>query len=288
MFTRHQASNAGAARARTQFGERPLSRSRLIALLIWIAVLVCALVWGLVLAVVHTVHPHASADRQRPGSSSSGPAQPGPDPASADQGARDALAHAPMPDNGDPDAAEPAELTTRTPSLLALPASTHVGAAGVRTGLPHTPEGAVAQLAAIDQTAMESASLTGVRSVIAAWARAGGPTTTTWSSVKAMAEFLSSAGAPAGGLPQLSLTFTPSMGLIKGRVGDDFVVACVDYVAVASFHTTNTAAVADCQRMAWTGDRWQIDAGPEPAVPQSIWPDTEAAIAAGWKDLAGA
>jgi hypothetical protein len=48
---------------------------------------------------------------------------------------------------------------------------------------------------------------------------------------------------------------------------------------------TSRTAIADCQRMTWTGERWVIGAGTEPAPAPSIWPGTEAAIAAGYRDL---
>ena len=37
--------------------------------------------------------------------------------------------------------------------------------------------------------------------------------------------------------------------------------------------------------MAWVGGRWLIAEGREPAPGPSIWPGTEAAIAAGYRDL---
>ena len=79
------------------------------------------------------------------------------------------------------------------------------------------------------------------------------------------------------------------MGLIKGTVGDRYVVACVDFVVTATVNTTARAAAADCQRMVWTpqtdaatsdaGGRWMIGLGEEPAQPPSVWPGTEAALA---------
>ena len=33
------------------------------------------------------------------------------------------------------------------------------------------------------------------------------------------------------------------------------------------------------------GGRWVIGAGSEPATPPSVWPDTDTAIAVGYKDL---
>jgi len=181
--------------------------------------------------------------------------------------------------------AQPSVLSTRDPGFIVLPPSTTTGPAGVPTGFDHTTAGAVAQLAAIDKTALDSASLGGARAVIDAWAAPGGPTRATWSGVKAMADFLTAAGLSAGKAPNLALTATPIMGLVKAADGPDWVVACVDFEVDATLARTARVAVADCQRMAWQGSRWVIGPGAEPAPAPSIWPGTDAAIDAGYKEL---
>jgi hypothetical protein len=183
------------------------------------------------------------------------------------------------------DAALPGPVSARDPGQIVVPAATGTGQAGVPTGYPHTPQGALGQLAAIDKTAMQSGSLDGVRAVIAHWAAPGGPTPTSWSGVAAMTDFLTSAGLSGGGGSQLSLVVTPLMGLIKGTVGSDFVVPCVDFQFDATLQTTVHVAGADCQRMVWRDDRWVIGPGSEPADPPSVWADTDIAITVGYKDL---
>ena len=185
----------------------------------------------------------------------------------------------------EPDDALPGPLSTRVPEVIELPRPTGTGPAGVPTGFPQTPEGALAQLAAIDVTAMETASLDGVRQVVTDWAAPGGPTPHTWSGVHGMADLLAAAGVSGVGSPQLSVVVRPVMGLVKGTVGPDFAVVCVDFEFTVTVTQTARAAVADCQRMTWAGDRWLIGAGPEPAAAPSIWPGTEAAIAAGYREL---
>jgi hypothetical protein len=132
----------------------------------------------------------------------------------------------------------------------------------------------LAQLAAVDAAALSSASLAGARAVIAGWALPGGPTTSSWSGIRAMAALLEGAGV-AGGSGSLAIVATPLMGQIKGSVGADFVVPCVDFELTVTVTTTVRGAVADCQRMVWTGERWMIGPGPEPADPPSVWPGTE-------------
>ena len=56
---------------------------------------------------------------------------------------------------------------------------------------------------------------------------------------------------------------------------------------LGALKTSGQVAVADCQRMAWapSAGRWLVGPGVEPAPAPSIWPGTDAAIDAGWKDL---
>lgn len=197
---------------------------------------------------------------------------------------RDALAAKPMP-VVDLAASRPGAVSARDPGTIVVPTSTTIGSAGVPSGFPRTPEGALGQLAAIDQAAMQSGSLAGVRAVIAEWAAPGGPTPESWSAVHAMAEFLEAAGLSGGGTEKLSLVVTPQMGLIKGSVGSDFVVPCVDFEFVATIKQTQRVAAADCQRMLWLDGRWVIGPGAEPAPAPSVWPGTETAINVGYKDL---
>lgn len=205
--------------------------------------------------------------------------------AAGSRGAADRLAARPMP-AAPATAAQPAALATADPGIpLLVPGPMTTGEAGVPSGFPHTPAGALAQLAAIDQAALEPGSLDAARRVIEAWALPGGPTSASWSGVHALAQLLSAAGLSGAGSAQLAVVLTPVMGLIKGMVGADLVVPCIDFEADVTLLSTARAAVADCQRMAWAGDRWQVAPGAEPAVPPSIWPDTAAAFAAGYRDL---
>jgi hypothetical protein len=277
------------ARVLTPVDTRPWDRGRLIAIVAG-AIVVCLLaVLGLGLAVYYTLRPdhHPAITKGRTDgaaapsvtSAAHSTAVPG-----SQQYAQDVLAARPMPTVA-LDAAEPGPVSTRDPGTIQLPGATGAGPADVPTGFPHTPAGALAQLAAIDKTAMQSGTLSGVRAVIVDWAAPGGPNQETWSAVGAMASFLTAAGLSGGGSGQLALVVTPLMGLIKGSVGPDFVVACVDFQFDATLQTTQHVASADCQRMIWQGERWIIGPGSEPAVPPSVWADTDEAIAVGYQDL---
>nr|WP_116451569.1 hypothetical protein [Blastococcus litoris] len=197
---------------------------------------------------------------------------------------QDALAATPMP-TADPDDALPGPVSRQAAGVIELPRTKADGPADVPTGFPRTPEGALAQLAAIDVTAMQTGSMDGVRRVIAEWAALGGPTQETWSGVAGMASLLSAAGLPGAGSPQLAIVVRPVMGLIKGTVGPDFAVVCVNLEFTVTVEQTSRIAIADCQRMAWAGERWVIGAGPEPAPAPSVWPGTDTAVATGWREL---
>jgi hypothetical protein len=266
------------------------SRRKMIALLAMAALTVAVLIAGLALAVAHALNPtHDGADAGNAGGSIGSAA--GPAPAAVGTGpratadARDALAARPMPAVPE-SASHPAPVSDRDrgPPIV-LPPATVTGPAGVPTGFPHTPEGAMAQLAAIDQTALQSGSLSGARAVIAAWALPGGPTTSSWSGVRAMSTLLSATGLSGGGSSQLAVVLTPLMGQIKGSVRPDFVVPCVDFELDVTLEQTARGATADCQRMVWHGDRWMIGSGDEPAQPPSVWPDTDLALDVGYRDL---
>jgi hypothetical protein len=266
---------------RTPTGET-WGRGRLFAILACAVAAMLLLICGLGLGVYYTLHPTRRLEAPMavpPGSV----VQFDPAPSSS-QGEQDAVAVAPMPTVA-LDESRPSPVSTRAPGVLVLPSSTATGAVGVPTGFAHTPAGALAQLAAIDQTAMQTGTLDGVRAVIAAWAAPGGPTASSWSGVAAMAGFLDAAGLSGGGTRQLSLVVTPLMGLVKGTVGADFVVPCVDFEFDATLAQTERVAVADCQRMVWQGNRWVIGPGGEPAPAPSVWPDTDSAISVGFRDL---
>jgi hypothetical protein len=266
------------------------SRRKMLSLLAMAALMVAVLLAGLALTVAHALNPtQDGADARNAGGrigAASGPASAavGTGPRSTAD-AQDALAARSMPAVPE-SASRPAPVSDRDPGPpIMLPPATVTGPGGAPTGFPHTPEGAMAQLAAIDQTALQSDSLSGARAVILAWALPGGPTTTSWSGVRAMRTLLNATGLSGGGSRQLAVVLTPLMGQIKGSVGPDFVVPCVDFELDVTLQQTARGATADCQRMIWHLDRWMIGPGEEPAQPPSVWPDTDLALSVGYRDL---
>lgn len=185
------------------------------------------------------------------------------------------------------DDARPGALSPSRVGTITLPPPARLGDAQVATGFPRTTEGALAQLVAIDQRALQSASVVTAQEVIASWAEPGGPTPRTWSGVEAVTVLLSSAGLPADGDPDLRVVLRPAMGFIMGSVGDGVVIPCVDFVVTVSAGTAppGRIAAADCQRMVWRAGRWVIGAGAEPAASPSLWPGTQASYDAGYQWL---
>lgn len=189
------------------------------------------------------------------------------------------------------EAAQPGSLSTGETGTLQIPAPIQVGEVGVATGFPHTPEGALAQLAAIDSTALSSASVRAAQDVIEQWAAPGGPSPESWTGVQAVAALLESAGMSSEARNSITIAVEPKMGYIKGTVGDDFVVPCIDFIVTATILSETQmgqpqqVAAADCQRMVWQDDRWVIGPGDEPAPAPSLWPGSQASFDAGYQWL---
>jgi hypothetical protein len=268
------------------------TREKMLALLVGAGVLGLVLLVGVGLCVYYALRPaHHSADggagttaSSTTGTGSSGGGVGG---SGSGQDARDALAAKPMAQVGEAASHPSAVSMSALGTPIVLPAAARVGPAGVPTGYPHTPEGAMAQLAAIDQVALQSGSLGTAREVITQWALPGGPTAASWSGVQALTSLLTD--TQTAGTAQLAIVFTPLMGQIKGTVGPDFVVPCIDFELDVTLTQTARGAVADCQRMVWQpdakGGRWMVGPGDEPATPPSVWPDTDLAISVGYRDL---
>lgn len=249
----------------------PWSRPRLLLLLVAVASAVVLLVAGLGFAVVYAVRDTTGP---QPTTSTAGEDQPG--------SVRDRIAAAAMVEV-DQQAAFTPDPALSPPARFVVPASTSEGPAGVRSGFPHTPAGAVGQWAAIHQRVLEAMSLPDTAAVHAAWVLPDGPALAGWEPSRNVEAFLTS--ARQGGVTKdytTLVTATPVGALVKGVDGPDWVVACVLFDVQASVKGDARMGYGTCSRMEWAQGRWQVAAGTQPAVAPSCWPGSKAALAAGW------
>jgi hypothetical protein len=203
---------------------------------------------------------------------------------------RDAIAAAPMPAVDPSSATGGAPATTPAPTMV-LPVGTRVGAADVPTGYPHTPPGAVAQLAAITTSVVSTMSLQHATAVYRGWAAPGAPAAPDWVMTRNVQAVLAAAGLPAAaGVPGVVVTAEPVAAQVKGVDGPDWVLGCVllDVQATVTAHAR--IGYGHCERLQWDAPsaRWLIAPGAQPAKAPSTWPETQAAVDAGWVTLAPA
>ncbi|NLT56753.1 MAG: hypothetical protein GXX79_19755, partial [Actinomycetales bacterium] len=180
--------------------------------------------------------------------------------------------------------------------IIEIPAAGRVGPAGVATGYPRTPQGAVGQLAAITVSVLQGMSIEHTRTVHHAWTHRDAPAVQGWALMGNVQSFLTAAGSHAHHARQWTVVVTPVAAQVKGVDGDDWVLACVLYLVEARIVTTARIGYGHCERMQWTtssgdnGDtsagggsgRWVIGAGAPPARAPSTWPGTDVARQAGW------
>jgi hypothetical protein len=232
-----------------------------------LAIIVASLAW----LVVSTVNP-SSHGVPTPSGQASGQVQ-----------GRDAIAAAPLP-SVDPSVAFQSDPSLKQAGSIEVPGAVNGrGPAGVATGFPHTAGGAVGQLGAIESAVIEAMDLGYTREVHGQWVMAGGPSFEAWSQTAVVRSFLAG-GAQSGQGKDVTtmVTAQPVAAMVKGVDGPDWVLACVLMDVKASIKTDARAGYGTCARMQWSGDRWLIGAGAEPAQAPSTWPGSQAAVDVGW------
>ncbi len=271
------------------------SRGRLLGLLLIVVLTALLVLAGLGYAAWFALNPR-DASAPRPATTGAGhgvPARPGGIPdtrAGTAKERRDAIAAAPMLTVDASDAA-PAPPSTRTVGSLTIPAATTGGPALVPTGFPHTPAGALGQLAAIETTVLQAMSIPVAHDVYDAWALPGGVGAQDWILTGNVQAFLGAAGMGPEKDPGTIVLATPAAAQVKGTDGPDWVLACVLLQVRAVIATDARIGYGHCERMQWhpdpsvagVGGRWMIAPGTPPAVAPSTWPGTDRAIAAGWR-----
>lgn len=202
-------------------------------------------------------------------------------PSTTDQ--RDQIAAQPMPEVAQDAGFAPDPALQAAPPILVPIATNGRGPAGVATGFPQTPEGAVAQLAAIEQAVLDPMSLPLTAEVHDAWALPGAPSYEEWEMTANVQAFLRS-GHQGGQEKDATTVVTtrPVMALVKGTDGPGWVVACVLLDIQVSIRTDARMGYGHCSRMQWVAGRWRIAPGPAAARAPSAWPGSVAAVEAGW------
>lgn len=254
------------------------------------AAIVLGLLAGLIYAVATAISGSPKASRAPSVPTASAP----PPPVSPTTGsgtaltrAEDALASRTMLALA-PSAAEPQPLVSASAGpAIPLPRAT-IHDQLVPTGFPRTATGAVAQLAAIDTVAWRDTNPVQARDVYTWAAMAGAVPLANWTPYVGVVSLLNNAGIP-NGAATLQTTFTPTHAQIKGVLaGGDFVVACVLGEFDGTYRTSTKVGVGDCQRMVWSGGRWRIGPGRQPAYAPSAWPGSADCVRAGWRVIADA
>ena len=191
-----------------------------------------------------------------------------------DASLRDEIAAAPML------AVSPADATGGTPALGSL--VDQIGAEGIPTGYPKTPEGAVGQLGEILVSVLGAMDLTHAQRVQQTWFEDPTGSSGPWPVLGLIQSFLTAGKMPDGLEPGASLTVIPSAGQVKGSDDDGWHVVCVLVEITYTYRDQARLAYGHCERMTWQEDRWVIADGTHPVPAPSTWPGTELALEAGW------
>ena len=248
----------------------PWSRERLLATLLIGILTILVLVSGVVVAIWQAATggvPQAGTNLVEAGQGSS-------------EAVRDRIAAEPMLAVSRDDATRGAPAVVQLEGIVIPEPARLDGPAGVPTGFPHTPEGAVGQLAQIEATVLDGMSIDTARAVHGAWVREGGPSLEEWVMTRSVQSFVRASGTSEG---TAVVKATPVAAQVKGADGPDWVVACVLLDVHASLQAEARVGFGHCERMAWVEGRWVIDAGQPPAWAPSTWPGSQKAADAGWR-----
>ena len=253
------------------------SRRRLLILLGILVAVVLLLLAGLAYVVVYGANSNStSAGLDSPGQKTW--------PVGADgvrgDAYRDAVAAEPMLQTDEADM-RPAAPALDEPRRIVIEPATKRGPAKVPSGFDHTPEGAVAQLAAIEVAALTPMSVGYARDVHHQWAM-DGASFDRWGIAEAIQSFHISAGTVDGD-GAVSLTAKPVGAQIKGTDGPDWVLACVQLDVTVVVVEQVRFGYGYCERMQWFDSRWMIAPGAPAAQAPSTWPSSERSRDAGWR-----
>ena len=157
------------------------------------------------------------------------------------------------------------------------------GPGGVASGFDHTPEGAVAQLAALDEFVLTAMRPQLARDTYRAWALPGSPDAEAWLMTRNVDSFTTALERAGYGQAHVVVQVRPVAGQITATDGPDQVVACVLLDVRVTVKTEARLGYGHCERLQWADGRWQIGPGKPPTPPAPVSPGSPDATAAGWR-----
>jgi hypothetical protein len=257
-------------------------RRRLLLVLACVVAAVMLLLLGLGYAVYFALTSASGTATPVPTAVSARPAS-GPQ-AARGEARRDEIASARMLAVGPGDSRASTPAAVAGPTMI-IPVSTRQGPASVPAGFPRTPEGAVAQLAAIETTVLQGMSIAAANQVYDQWALPGGVGVAGWEITQDVQVFLTTAQMGSEKDMASSVVATPAEAQVKGTDGTDWVLACVLLDMRATITADARMGYGYCERMQWRR-RWMIAPGRPPTRAPSTWPGSELSIKAGWRTWA--
>lgn len=273
------------------------SRNRLLGILASAAVVALVLLLGLVYAIYLAIH--SAVTGQSPGEEPTLTSEQMHSRTALGEKHRNQVAATPML-TVDENAMKPTTPTTELADTIVVPEPTIAAdSKGVPTGFPHTPEGAIGQLAALDQAVLTSMSVEIAHKVYDEWAMPGGVGADEWAMTQNVTSFLGAAGMGSSKAPGATVSVIPAAAQVKGTDGPNWTLACVLYQVDATSSSSSSIGYGHCERMEWTDDnttadksatdvaaasggRWMIASGTVPAPAPNTWPGSALALKAGW------
>jgi hypothetical protein len=274
------------SRTATTTGADGWSRNRLLAILASAGVVALALAVGFGYAVYLAIGSAVTGDS--PGEQATLSSEQMTSSTALGEEHRDRVAAQPML-AVDQDAMKPTTPTTQLADTIVIPGAIGSGADDVATGFPHTPEGAIGQLAALSQTVLTSMRVATAHQVYDEWALPGGVGAEAWQMTLNVTSFLGAAGMGATKAPGATVSVIPAAAQVKGTDGPDWTVACVLFQVEATISSQSSIGYGYCERMQWRTEsgspasgRWLIAPGTPPAPAPNTWPGSALALKAGW------
>lgn len=262
------------------------SRNRLLAILASAGVVALFLVAGFGYAVFLAIH--SAVTGTSPGEQPTLTSQQMNSDTALGEEHRDQIAAQPML-AVDADAMKPTTPTTHLAKSIEIPEATSTGPDDVPTGVPHTPQGAIGQLAAMSQTVLSSMSVSTAHHVYDDWAMPGGVGADEWQMTANVTSFLGAAGMGPNMSTGATVSAIPAGAQVKGTDGPDWTVACVLFEVDATISSQSSIGYGTCERMQWNpdssseaGGRWMIAPGTPPMPAPNTWPGSALALKAGW------